>query len=282
MNLGLFVLRLVVGLLFVGHGAQKLFGAFGGGGIEGTAASFEQGGLRPGRLHAWAAGLAEAGGGALLVLGLLTPFAAAALIGVMTAAIATVHAPRGVWVGNGGYEYNLVLVAAAVALAGAGPGAWAIDHAFGWDLAGTGWAIVVFFGGVLGGGLAVLGGRAQTRMEESRRAARPPRGGAPATETAHSLSDHEEEELAVEEAEAAASEAGEIGGPAPLDEEDPAKRPLVEGGGGEAEGFELAEERLEDVASHGDQHRFPDRDVPGSEEPGGEYGEADEEIPPDQ
>ena len=168
MNLGLLVLRVVVGVLFAGHGAQKLFGAFGGAGIEGTAAGFEKGGLRPGRLHAWAAGFAEAGGGLLLALGLVTPFAAVALIAVMTAAIATVHAPNGVWVTKGGYEYNLVLIAVAVALAGAGPGAWSLDHAFGWDLAGTGWAIGALLVGVLGGALAVASGRWQTRLAENR------------------------------------------------------------------------------------------------------------------
>lgn len=95
--------------------------------------------------------------------------------------------------------------------------------------------------------------------------------------------DRDEEDLAVEEAEEAGSEAARIGGPAPDDEgDDPAERPLAEAGEGEAEGFELAEKRLEDVASHGDQHRFPDRDAPDAEEPGGEFGEADEEIPDDE
>ncbi len=169
MNLGLLVLRIFVGVLLAGHGAQKLFGAFGGGGIEATAASFEKGGLRPGRLHAWAAGLAEVGAGLLLAIGLATPFAAAVLIGVMTAAIATVHAPNGVWAGKGGYEYNLVLIAAAVALAGAGAGAWSLDHALGWHLAGTDWAIGALLAGLLGGGMVVIVGRWQTRIGESRR-----------------------------------------------------------------------------------------------------------------
>lgn len=167
MNLGLFVLRVVVGALFAGHGAQKLFGAFGGGGIERTAASFESGRLRPGRLHAYAAGTAETGGGLLLVLGLLTPFAAAALIAVMTAAIATVHAPRGIWVTGGGYEYNLVLIAVAFALAGAGPGAWSLDHVLGWHLAGTDWAVGALVAGVLGGAFVVGSGRWQTRLGEA-------------------------------------------------------------------------------------------------------------------
>ncbi len=102
------------------------------------------------------------------------------------------------------------------------------------------------------------------------------------SETDRSREDRNEEELAIEEAEEAAAEAGAIGGPGPAEGNDPAKRPLVEGGEGESEGFELAEERLGDIASHGDQHRFPDRDAPAAEEPGGEYGEPDEEIPPDE
>jgi len=85
-----------------------------------------------------------------------------------------------------------------------------------------------------------------------------------------------------EEETAAAAEAGEIGGEVPQDS-DPAQQPLIEGGQGEAEGFELAEERLEDIASHGDEHRFPDADVPPSEEGGedAEFGEADEATHPD-
>src|SRR3954466_13391036 len=98
MDLALLVLRLVVGGLFVGHGAQKLFGAFGGHGLAGTAGFFDQLGLSPGALHARAAGVAEFFGGALLMLGLFTPFAAAAIIATMVAAIVTVHAPKGVWV----------------------------------------------------------------------------------------------------------------------------------------------------------------------------------------
>src|SRR3954470_1308770 len=98
MDLALLVLRIVVGGLFVGHGAQKLFGAFGGHGLAGTAGFFENIGLRPGMLHARAAGAAELVGGLLLALGLFTPFGAAALIATMVAAIVTVHYAKGVWV----------------------------------------------------------------------------------------------------------------------------------------------------------------------------------------
>ncbi len=90
-------------------------------------------------------------------------------------------------------------------------------------------------------------------------------------------------QLVREEAEAAAAEAGEIGGNAPIESDDPAQQPLIESGQGESEGFELAEERLRDIASHGDEHRFPDRDVPPPEAPEqAERGEADETIPRDR
>jgi hypothetical protein len=88
--------------------------------------------------------------------------------------------------------------------------------------------------------------------------------------------------LVKEEAEAAADEAAHIGGAAPIESDDPAQQPLIESGEGEAEGFELAEARLRDIASHGDEHRFPDRDVPPPEDREGvERGEADQAIPPD-
>lgn len=95
----------------------------------------------------------------------------------------------------------------------------------------------------------------------------------------NSPDDREEKGPVEAEAEAAAAEAGEIGGVVPPDSDDPALQPLVEAGQGEAEGFELAEKDLEDIAEHGDEHRFPDRVVPPPEEPQeAEYAEADEET----
>jgi hypothetical protein len=92
----------------------------------------------------------------------------------------------------------------------------------------------------------------------------------------------DDEAVVTEEEEAAAAEAGEIGGDAPKDSNDPAQQPLAEAGEGESEGFELAEAQLQDIASHGDEHRFPDRDAPPPEEREGvERGEADESIPRD-
>jgi hypothetical protein len=92
-----------------------------------------------------------------------------------------------------------------------------------------------------------------------------------------------DEALAREEADAAAAEAAGIGGDVPPDSDDPAEQPLIEAGEGEAEGFELAEKDLEDIASHGDEHRFPDNVPSPAEEPQqAEYGEADEPIQSDE
>src|SRR4051794_12937619 len=166
MELGLLVLRIVVGLFFMGHGAQKLFGWFGGHGLEGTAGFFEQAiGLRPGRVHATGAGLAEFGGGLLLTLGLLTPLAAAVLMATMFVAIATVHWTKGVWVTEGGYEYNAVLIAVAFAVTAVGPGNWSLDHAFGLDLNGTAWALAALGAGILGGVTMLALGRTTAARE---------------------------------------------------------------------------------------------------------------------
>jgi putative oxidoreductase len=155
MSLGKLAIRGVVGPLFVGHGTQKLFGWFGGHGLEGTAGFFEQGiGLRPGKRHATAAGASEALGGALLTLGALTPIAASMIIGTMVTAIRKVHAPKGPWVTEGGYEYNAVLVATMFAIAESGPGTPSIDAAMFPRMKGTGWALLALGAGVAGSYLA--------------------------------------------------------------------------------------------------------------------------------
>jgi len=127
MNIGAVALRGVIGPLFVGHGTQKLFGWFGGHGLEGTGGFFESLGLRPGVRHARAAGAAEAAGGALLTLGALTPVGTTLVSATMLTAVRKAHAQNGPWVTNNGYEYNLVLVAAMTALAEAGPGPLSVD-----------------------------------------------------------------------------------------------------------------------------------------------------------
>src|SRR3954464_2649848 len=119
---GLFIIRAALGLLLFAHGTQKLFGWFGGHGLDGTGGFFENLGLRPGRRHATAAGIAEAGGGALFALGAATPVAATAISATMLTAIRKVHLPKGPWVTEGGYEYNLAVIALMTALVETGPG----------------------------------------------------------------------------------------------------------------------------------------------------------------
>jgi putative oxidoreductase len=150
MRFGLTLLRTVVGVLFLGHGLQKLKGWFGGHGIEGTAKGFEAMGLEPAKPQAVAAGAAETAAGALLVLGLATPLAASMVSGVMTVAIRTVHAKNGVWNMDGGYEYNAVLMASAFALAAEGPGALSLDEALGWSKRGPLVGIAELGAGVAG------------------------------------------------------------------------------------------------------------------------------------
>jgi putative oxidoreductase len=147
MRLGIAVLRVVIGALFMGHGLQKLMGWFGGYGLDATGGAFEQMGLRPGKVHATAAGVAETAGGALLVAGAATPLAATMLTGVMTTAVEKVHLQKGIWVTEGGYEYNAVLTAALFAITASGPGAMALDE----ERSGAGWAIAELALGVAGG-----------------------------------------------------------------------------------------------------------------------------------
>src|SRR5438552_5041347 len=130
-DLGLLALRLVLGAVFLAHGAQKSFGAFGGPGFEGAAGFIGSMGLRPARFWTGLAVGGELIAGALYVLGLLTPLAGLLVLATMAVAIAKVHGPKGFFVQNGGYEYNLVLIIAAVALALAGPGTYSLDHLLG-------------------------------------------------------------------------------------------------------------------------------------------------------
>jgi putative oxidoreductase len=159
MSLGRLALRSAVGGLFIGHGTQKLFGWFDGYGLEPTAQMFGSLGLRPAKAHAVAAGAAEAGGGAALLLGAFTPLASSAVIATMLTAIRTVHAKNGPWVTNQGYEYNLVLIAAALALAETGPGRPSIDSARGHESHGIGTAALALGLGVAGAaGAQVISG----------------------------------------------------------------------------------------------------------------------------
>lgn len=126
-NIGLLIIRLVIGLSFVGHGAQKLFGWFGGYGLKGTGGWMESLGMKPGVMMALLAGLAEFLGGILFAVGLLTPLAGILIAGTMVIAIAKVHGQNGYWSTQNGYEYNLAILAVAIGVAFTGAGQYALD-----------------------------------------------------------------------------------------------------------------------------------------------------------
>jgi putative oxidoreductase len=152
---------MIVGTLFMGHGLQKLAGWFGGHGLSATAEQFQSMGLRPGKLHAAASGAAETLGGALVGAGLLTPLGSSLISASMITAIRKVHGKNGVWVSEGGFEYNLVLLGTVFALADAGPGALSLDGARGRRHAGLAWALAQLAAGAAGSSAAVaLGQRA--------------------------------------------------------------------------------------------------------------------------
>src|ERR1700712_4427282 len=127
MNTGLLLLRVVLGALLIGHGSQKLFGAFGGHGLAGTGGFFHSMGFRPGRQMALMAGISEAGAGLLLAVGLVQPLAAAAIVGTLFVA-SSVHWKNGLWGQNGGYELALFYGVTAAVLAFTGPGAYSLDN----------------------------------------------------------------------------------------------------------------------------------------------------------
>jgi putative oxidoreductase len=167
MSYGLLLLRVVVGGTMFGHGAQKLFGWFAGGGPKGTGGFFGQLGYRAPIVLAIFAGLAESSG-VLFALGFLTPLASLAIAVVMLNAIITVHWSKGFWNGNGGFEFPLTILTIAVSVAAIGPGRFSIDRAIGWDdnISGLWWGV-----GVLGAALAVSFvtvrlGRKQAKLTE--------------------------------------------------------------------------------------------------------------------
>jgi putative oxidoreductase len=127
--LGLLILRLGIGLILAAHGAQKLFGWWGGPGMTGWAQSVKRLRIRPATPWAWVAALSEFGGGLLLALGLLSPLGSLAIMGAMLVAVATVHLANGFWNGKRGYEFNLSLMVGAAALAFTGPGTYSLDGA---------------------------------------------------------------------------------------------------------------------------------------------------------
>src|SRR5262245_53555769 len=130
MDAGLLIGRLVIGTVMAGHGAQKLFGWFGGYGIAGTGGYMESIGFRPGRFFAAAAGFAEAVGGVLVALGLLGPIGPALVVTVMIVAGA-VHWPNGLFATTNGIELPLLYGTAAALFALTGSGGFSLDALFG-------------------------------------------------------------------------------------------------------------------------------------------------------
>jgi len=153
-DLGLLALRLGLGGTLVAHGAQKLFGAFGGGGIEGTAGAMHAMGFRPGKQNAVLAGASEAGGGALLALGLATPVGGAAVAAAMAAAVA-VHRPNGFFAMSGGFELPGVLGLSAASLSLSGPGRYSVDAALGHKLTAPWITVVALVAAGVGAGLSI-------------------------------------------------------------------------------------------------------------------------------
>lgn len=156
-NLGLLVIRVMLGIVMLAHGINHIFG---GGKIAGTGRWFASLGMKPGPLHAWLASITEVVGGAMLVIGLLTPLACAAVVGVMLVAFLINHLKNGFFIfrPGEGYEYVLTLLVVALGLSLLGPGEWSADEALDLlDLAGwSGLLIAAVAGG--GGALLLLAG----------------------------------------------------------------------------------------------------------------------------
>jgi len=170
MSYGILLLRLVLGGIMAGHGAQKLFGWWGGPGLRGVHGWLGSMRFRGGWGPTIGVVLAEFGGGIAIALGLFTPFAALALVVVMLIAIATVHWKNGFWSGGGGWEYNLLILGGAAALAATGGARFSLDNAFGWadNLSGVWWGVgALAVGAVVALALLTLGRRPEAPAVET-------------------------------------------------------------------------------------------------------------------
>ncbi|HUF32675.1 MAG TPA: DoxX family protein [Acidimicrobiales bacterium] len=153
-DLALLLLRVVLGVVLLAHGVNHIIG---GGRIAGTARWFESLGMRPGIIHAWLASITEVVGGALLVAGLLTPLAGAAVVGVMLVAWVTNHRGNGFFIfrPGEGWEYVMVLTVCGLVVATLGAGSWSLDHLLGlFDR--PSWANLAIGAGAGAGGAALL------------------------------------------------------------------------------------------------------------------------------
>jgi putative oxidoreductase len=169
MDIGLLLPRVAVGLTVAAHGAQKVFGWFGGPGRDGFAGFLESLGFRRTRFYTWLAGGAEMLGGVLLALGLLTPLAVAAIIGVMLTASVAAHARNGFFADRGGYELPFVIAVAAAAVSLAGPGTFALDAVLGQAWTGLGWGLGAIVLGILASGAVLTARRLEARELDASR-----------------------------------------------------------------------------------------------------------------
>jgi putative oxidoreductase len=175
---GRFILRVTVGGLMMGHGLQKLNGSFGGPGLQATQESMGALGLHPAKHQGLAAALSETIGGGLTAAGFLSPIGPAMITGTMLVAIKKVHLKNGVWVSQGGYEFNATLIAAALSLATAGPGIFSIDGLLRKQRIGLRYGVLALAMG-LGGAAATLA------IAEKMKPAEPPASNSePITESA--------------------------------------------------------------------------------------------------
>ncbi|MBM3676056.1 MAG: DoxX family protein [Actinobacteria bacterium] len=151
-NAGLLILRVVVGIVMLAHGYNHVFR---GGKIEGTGRWFESLGMRPGKLHAWLASLTELGAGTMLVLGLLTPVAAAGVVGTMLVAWITNHLRNGFFIfrPGEGYEYVMTLTFVSIAIGALGAGEWSLDEVLDVTFTGNEGLAIAAGAGALGAAL---------------------------------------------------------------------------------------------------------------------------------
>ncbi|WP_029429876.1 DoxX family protein [Blastococcus sp. URHD0036] len=154
-SVGLLLFRFALGVVFLAHGWNHIFG---GGKIQGTSRWFASLGMRPGALHAWLASLTELAAGVLLIAGLATPLACAGVVGTMVVAWVANHRRNGFFIfrPGEGYEYVMTLTFAGIGLAGMGAGDWSLDHALGWFQPPGWWGLGIGLVGGVGGAAALL------------------------------------------------------------------------------------------------------------------------------
>lgn len=155
MGIGRLLLRIVIGGIFLGHGLQKLTGAFGGPGLAGTEKMMAATRMYPTERNALAAALTETVGGAAIVAGAGMPVATAAVTSAMATAYTKVHRKNGFWNSKGGYEFNLALVAAATALTIDGPGPLSVDAVVGKHRWGVFWGLLGLGAGIVASSFAI-------------------------------------------------------------------------------------------------------------------------------